>query len=567
MAYDYCTLRNLAQELRQQIATETICHARVADDVLELGGFAREEQILRFTRRGALFLAAKEGRVPPANREHPWRYLLRAIIVEVSMTGPDRILALRLQRIDRSERVTHGRLVFELLPKRSQAVLLSEESGVVLGKWPTAQRSAAAQRVVVDAPYVGPPARERIFPPDEEEAGFVRRMRQGSDDIRLALVRGLALIDGDAAKEFLFRAGIDAGSRASAVRGDDLERLWSVLRAAYRETGIGGYCWFENEQWRFSGLQPTRLSDGVTAMSSISAAISECEARTAAAGKTGTPGLGLKKRLKADLRRKSRTIAALERDLEEAADADVAQRMGHSLMAQLDLAEPGMTEVIVRDIFDESEREISIDLDPTQSPAANAAGYLKRAARYTRRLEILPCRLKRMQQEECTIKLELDEIERDPESEEAIALTKKYGDEDVAQQRKQQKQDAHPRRYRTTTGWSVWAGRNNWENDILTHKVAAQNDVWFHAHGYAGSHVVLRLEGRKESPDRRTLEEAAGVAAYWSKGRTAKKVSVVFTQVKYVTRPKGGASGLAHLRREKSLIVEPALLPEEKDSA
>ena len=117
-----------------------------------------------------------------------------------------------------------------------------------------------------------------------------------------------------------------------------------------------------------------------------------------------------------------------------------------------------MTEVIVRDIFDESEREISIDLDPTQSAAANAAGYLKRAARYTRRLEILPCRLKRMQQEECTIKLELDEIERDPESEEAIALTKKYGDEDVAQQRKQQKQDAHPRRYRTTTGWSVWGG-------------------------------------------------------------------------------------------------------------
>ena len=566
MAYDYCTLRNLAEELRQRIATETICHARVEDDVLDLG-FEREEQILRFTRRGALFLAAKQGRVPPVSREHPWRYLLRARIVEVAMRGPDRILALRLQRIDRSQRATYGSLVFELLPKRAQAVLLSEESGLVLGKWPTARRLGPAQRVVVDAPYVGPPARERIFPPDDDEAGFVRRMRQGSDDIRLALVRGLSLIDGDTAKEFLFRAGIDAGSPGASLSGDHLGRLWSVLHEGYRENGIGGYCWCENEQWRFSGLQPTRLTDGVTAMCSISAAISECDAKTAAAAKTGSPGPSLKKRLKTELRRKARTIAALERDLEEAASADVVQRMGHSLMAQLDLAEPGQTEVVVRDIFDLSEQELSIDLDPAQSPADNAAGYLKKAARYAKRLEILPRRLKRMQQEERALKLQLDEIGRDPDSEEAIALAKRYGDEDVAQRRVKQQRDAHPRRYRTRLGWSVWAGRNNRENDILTHKIAAQNDVWFHAHGYAGSHVVLRLEGRKESPDRWTLEEAAGVAAYWSKGRTAKKVSVVFTQVKYVTRPKGGAPGLAHLRREKTLIVEPALLPEEEDSA
>ena len=566
MAYDYCTLRNLAEELRRRIVTESICHAHVADDVLDLG-FEREDQILRFTRRGTLFLTANQGRVPPVSREHPWRYLLRSTIVEVAMRGPDRILALRLQRIDRSHRVTHGSLVFELLPKRTQAVLLSEESGLVLGKWPTARRPGPAQRVVVDAPYVGPPARDRIFPPDDEEAEFVRRMRQGSDDIRLALVRGLSLIDGDAAKEFLFRAGIDAKTPVAALSGDHLERLWSVLCEGYREAGIGGYYWCENQQWRFSGLQPTRLADGVTAMRSISAAIFEYEDRTATAAKTKFPGLDLKKRLKADLRRKARTIAALERDLEEAADADVAQRMGHSLMAQLDLAEPGQTEVVVRDIFDLAEREISIDLDPTQSPAANAAGYLKKAARYTKRLRILPGRLKRIQQEERTLKLQLDKIERDPESEEALALAKRYGDEDVVQRRVEQKQDAHPRRYRTTMGWSVWAGRNNRENDILTHKIAAQNDVWLHAHGYAGSHVILRLEGRKESPDRRTLEEAAGVAAYWSKGRTAKKVSVVFTQVKYVTRPKGGAPGLAHLRREKTLIVEPALLPEEEDSA
>jgi predicted ribosome quality control (RQC) complex YloA/Tae2 family protein len=566
VAYDYSTLRILAEELRQCIAAEVICHAAVADDVLDLGFGRDHAQILRFTRTGALFLTTKEDREPPVSHEHPWRYLLRARIVEISIRVPDRILALRLQRVDRSERVSHGSLVFELLPKRAQAILLSEESGLVLGKWPRARRATQAPRVVVDAAYVGPPARDRIFPPDDQDAGFVGRMCQGSEDIRLALVRGLALIDGDTAKEFLFRAGIDANAPAAMLSGEQLLRLWQVLLSGYGETGSGGYCWREQGQWRFSGLQPTRLHEEVEVMSSISEAISEWDARTNAAAKTGAPGLRLRKRLEADLYRRSRTIAALESDLEESAGADSAQRMGHSLLAQLDLISPGQTEVLLRDIFDESGQSMLIALDPVLTPAANAARYLKRAARYTKRQEILPRRLKRLKEAERALKAQLKEVDRDPDSEEVIALAKKYEIEGDAQRSNEKKKEAHPRRYRTTAGWSVWAGRNNRENDILTHKLAAQNDIWFHAHGYAGSHVILRLEGRGEIPDRRTLAQAAGVAAYWSKGRTAKKVSVVYTQVKYVTRPKGGAPGLAHLRREKSLIVEPALLGAEEES-
>ena len=96
--------------------------------------------------------------------------------------------------------------------------------------------------------------------------------------------------------------------------------------------------------------------------------------------------------------------------------------------------------------------------------------------------------------------------------------------------------------------------------------MSAQNDIWFHAHGYPGSHVVLRREGRKEEPDKQTLEEAAGLAAFWSKGKTAKKVSVVYTLVKHVTKPRGGAPGQALLRREKTIVVTPSLIKEESDA-
>ena len=109
----------------------------------------------------------------------------------------------------------------------------------------------------------------------------------------------------------------------------------------------------------------------------------------------------------------------------------------------------------------------------------------------------------------------------------------------------------------------MWAGRNNRENDQLTHRLASQNDYWFHAHGYAGAHVVLRREDPDREPGAKNLAEAAAIAAYWSKGKTAKKVPVVYTLVKYVSKPRGGQPGQALMRREKTLVVEPALLAEE----
>ena len=96
--------------------------------------------------------------------------------------------------------------------------------------------------------------------------------------------------------------------------------------------------------------------------------------------------------------------------------------------------------------------------------------------------------------------------------------------------------------------------------------MAAQNDMWFHAHGYPGSHVILRREGRKEEPSKQSLGEAAGVAAFWSKGKSAKKVPVVYTLAKYVSKPKGGAPGQAIMKREKTIIVEPKVLVESEVS-
>lgn len=114
-----------------------------------------------------------------------------------------------------------------------------------------------------------------------------------------------------------------------------------------------------------------------------------------------------------------------------------------------------------------------------------------------------------------------------------------------------------PRKYRTREGWEVWVGRNNEENDHLTHKMARQDDLWFHVHGAAGSHVVLRREGRKDNPPKSAIEEAAQIAAFFSKASGASKAPVIYTEKRYVRKPRKSPAGLAQCTHEKMIMVAP----------
>lgn len=112
--------------------------------------------------------------------------------------------------------------------------------------------------------------------------------------------------------------------------------------------------------------------------------------------------------------------------------------------------------------------------------------------------------------------------------------------------------------YQLPGGWTVLAGRNDRDNDLLSLKIARPNDRWFHVRGLSGSHVVLQVPPGAD-PDRATLEGAAAIAAWHSKKRQSRQVAVSFTLARHVTKPRGAEPGTVTIRREKVLKVRPAL--------
>lgn len=112
--------------------------------------------------------------------------------------------------------------------------------------------------------------------------------------------------------------------------------------------------------------------------------------------------------------------------------------------------------------------------------------------------------------------------------------------------------------YELADGWQVLAGRSEADNDLLSTRLVAPDDWWFHASGQAGSHVVLRARSDQE-PNRDVRKAAAAIAAYHSKGRTGGMMSVSCVRGRDVKKPRGAKPGLVQIRNETSLRVRPAV--------
>ena len=112
-----------------------------------------------------------------------------------------------------------------------------------------------------------------------------------------------------------------------------------------------------------------------------------------------------------------------------------------------------------------------------------------------------------------------------------------------------------PFHYISSDGFDIYVGKNNYQNEELTFKFAGNKDWWFHAKNAPGSHVIVKTEG-KELPDR-TFEEAAALAAYYSKGRDNDKVEVDYVEKKQVKKPAGAKPGFVVYYTNYSMVAVP----------
>lgn len=278
---------------------------------------------------------------------------------------------------------------------------------------------------------------------------------------------------------------------------------------------------------------------------------------------------GERARLNKEISQRVKLRRRLEEDLAAHGDAYEHKRIGDLLLANLATAERKGDRVFITDYFQEDAPRIEVPVDEQSTLQEEAARRFTRYTKARRAKAEIAERLATIEKEVKAFearRAELEAIAGTGSKAELDALTQKAqsGRESPAPQQKKQKavQVAGARRYVSSDGYEILVGRAARDNDNLTFKVARPNDLWLHAADYPGSHVVVRNPSRAEIPHR-TVIEAAQLAAHFSQARNDTKVTIHYTQRKFLTKPKGAAPGLVRLSSFRTLTVEPKVLNRE----
>jgi predicted ribosome quality control (RQC) complex YloA/Tae2 family protein len=311
-------------------------------------------------------------------------------------------------------------------------------------------------------------------------------------------------------------------------------------------------------------------------MASFNAVMAEAVRRTGDAGRSHA----LRQRLSSAVSRRTKSLRILRqklgRQLGQLSPPGKLRQRGETLLAGLRQAERiDDAHVRLPDPFHPEGRLIEIEIDPRLGLPENAERMFRRSRKAERTEVALGRRLEEVEQqleyvEGVRVSLDdatgpgehrelddlddLESIRREMEEQNLLAPEK------VSVRSQGDAKRLPPRSFTTRRGNVVLVGRSARSNAELTFRLAGPNDLWLHASGMPGSHVVLKRSGSHE-PDDEDIVEAAGYAAYFSKGRHDTHVDVMVTARRNVAKIKGAPPGLVRVANVKTVRVRPKRPP------
>ncbi|MGB5695502.1 MAG: NFACT RNA binding domain-containing protein [Polyangiales bacterium] len=272
----------------------------------------------------------------------------------------------------------------------------------------------------------------------------------------------------------------------------------------------------------------------------------------------------LERLLDGQVKRLSKKRDAIREDLERAATAEALQEQAGLILAHVSEIPPDAP-YFEATTWGADPKRIRIDLDPRKSPAELAQELFKKAKRLKRGLDLAPAHLRGVEEQLAELHREreqlgsgsLDELEARLEAL-GVSVT---APREEARRRRQAGARLPYRKFLAADGSAVLVGRSAADNDRLTLRIARPHDLWLHARGVTGAHVIVPLtKGQSCSPE--TLVDAATLAAHYSDLRAETVVDVLYTPRRLVHKKKGSAVGSVTLGAEKviALRVEPERL-------
>lgn len=510
------------------------------------------------------------------------KHLSGARLVEIRQPGLERILFLDFDATNELGDPVRITVVIEIMARHSNIIILDQEGTIMDAVKRIDLTMSSVRQILPGLAYVLPPSQDKkcLLTNTNEEIFFSLQSYDGSR-LSKALQNTLQGVSPIVCRELAYHScfGDDLSvGELTQLHKNRLAEKFDDFRRLLQESDLAAQAALERGETAsflpnavivddqtgkpkdFSFFPITQYGDAVNQRpyQDLSELLDEFFAERVRIDRARSRSQDLLKLLSNTYERTSRRINAQREELKQCENRETLRIYGDIINANLHTLERGASYYDLVNFYDDN-RPVRIPANPALSPTKNAQKYYKDYRKAHTAAKMLVGFIEQGEEELKYLETVTDALSRADSDRDVTEIREELISQGYIKKcrstRQKQTVALPPKEYRSADGYTILVGRNNRQNDQLTLKKASKMDFWFHAKNIAGSHVIVVANG--EVPPDTTLEQAAVLAAYHSKGRQSPTVAVDYTQVKNVKKPSGAKPGMVIYDNYKTVLVRP----------
>ena len=590
MAFDGVTIANVVSELKRELTGGRLYKIAQpeADELLLTIKQPDGTKKLLISAQASLPLLYLTGESKPSPMTAPGfcmllrKHLQNGRITGISQPGLERIVHIDVEHLDEMGDLRRKTLVVEIMGKHSNIIFCDSEGTIIDSIKHVSAAVSSLREVLPGKAYFIAATQDKLDALSTDGEAFRNALSARPQPVFKALYGSFTGISPVLAQELCYEAGIDADLPTAALGDSDYEGLYGAFsrmaeairqerfspNIAYTDGSPVEFCALPLTMYGY-GRQDAPSTDSVNPgekpagdytvpYGSMSALLEHYYAEKNVLTHIRQKSADLRRIVQTALERNVKKYDLQLRQMKDTEKRDTYRVYGELLNTYGYSAEPGAKSLQALNYY--TDETVTIPLDPTLSAKENAQKYFDRYGKMKRTYEALSqltveVREEIQHLESVSTALDIALYEEDLAQIKEELTESGYIRRKAGNRGKKQKITSRPFHYLSSDGFHMYVGKNNFQNDELTFKLATGNDWWFHAKQIPGSHVVVKTGNAQELPDR-TFEEAARLAAYYSKGRGQEKVEIDYVQKKHVKKPNGAKPGLVVYYTNYSMAID-----------
>lgn len=493
------------------------------------------------------------------------KHLNGAKILSIKQIGLERVIEIKMENLNELGDLVHKSLIIEIMGKHSNIIFLDENRKIIDSIKHVSSLVSSVREVLPGRDYFIPNTKEKHNPFDLTTEQWMNEVVVQPVSVAKGLCNYFTGFSFTIAHEIAYRSGIDGDAPFASLNGNQLSCLYQEVKGIITKTKENIFTpeivFDGKEPVEFCAFQLTMYENmSHSSNDSMSHVVEQFYKEKEIIQRIRQKSTDLRKNVNTILERDRKKFQIQTKQLKDTEKRDKYKVYGELINTygyQLTSEDKSLECVNYYD-----NTEVKIPIDNTLTVTENANKYFNRYNKLKRTFEAVTLQLKDTNEQIQHLETILTALDIARQEEDLVLIKQELIDSGYMKSHGGTKKKnskaigkSKPIHYVSSDGYDMYVGKNNYQNDELTFKFATGNDWWFHSKNVPGSHVIIKCNN--EEPPISTFEEAASLAAFYSKNKNSDKVEIDYTQKKNVKKPNGSKPGFVVYYTNYSMVATP----------